>query len=112
MVTQAGSASYSPRYRYYVLIILFLTYAVNVLDRGVLGILLDSIRHEFTLSDLQLGLLSGLTFAFFYSTLGVPLAYLADRSVRRNVLAACCGLWSVATAACGDRKSTRLNSSH
>jgi MFS family permease len=101
MVAKAASASYSPAYRYYVLVILFLTYAVNVLDRGVLGILLDSIRHEFTLSDLQLGLLSGLTFAFFYSTLGIPLAYLSDRSVRRNVLAACCGLWSVATAACG-----------
>jgi len=101
MVKQAASASYSPAYRYYVLFILFLTYAVNVLDRGVLGILLDSIRHEYTLSDLQLGLLSGLAFAFFYSTLGLPIAYIADRSVRRNVLAVCCALWSVATAACG-----------
>ena len=84
MVTQAAGASYSTAYRYYVLGILFLTYAINVLDRGVLGLLLDSIKHEFSLNDLQLGFLSGLPFAFFYSTLGVPIAALADRSIRRT----------------------------
>jgi MFS family permease len=88
-------------YRYYVLGVLFIAYVVNVMDRGVLALLLEGIRHEFTLSDRQLGFLSGLPFAFFYSTLGIPIAMLADRSVRRNVLAACCALWSAATAACG-----------
>jgi MFS family permease len=87
--------------RYYVLGVLFIAYVVNVMDRGVLALLLEGIRHEFTLSDRQLGFLSGLPFAFFYSTLGIPIAMLADRSVRRNVLAACCALWSAATAACG-----------
>jgi MFS family permease len=97
----AASASFSPAYRSYVLGVLFLGYVVNVMDRGVLSLLLESIRHEFTLTDRQLGFLSGLPFALFYSTLGIPIAALADRSIRRNVLAACCALWSAATAACG-----------
>lgn len=97
----AASEAYSPLYRHYVLAVLFLAYVVNVMDRGVLALLLEGIRHEFTLTDRQLGLLSGLPFALFYSTLGIPIAALADRSVRRNVLAGCCALWSTATAACG-----------
>lgn len=97
----AASASFSPAYRNYVLGVLFLGYVVNVMDRGVLSVLLESIRHEFAVSDKQLGLLSGLPFALFYSTLGVPIAALADRTIRRNVLAACVTLWSIATAACG-----------
>lgn len=96
-----ASAQYSQGYRNYVLGVLFLGYVVNVMDRGVLAVLLESIRHEFEVSDKQLGLLSGLAFALFYSTLGVPIAALADRSVRKNVLGACIALWSAATAACG-----------
>jgi MFS family permease len=87
--------------RAYVLVVLLLTYIVNVMDRGVLSLLLDSISKEFQLTDGQLGFLASLPFAFFYSTLGIPIAAIADRTVRRNVLAACCALWSVATAVCG-----------
>ncbi|HVY82161.1 MAG TPA: MFS transporter [Steroidobacteraceae bacterium] len=97
----AATSTHSVAYRYYVLGVLFLTYAVNVMDRGVLGVLLESIKHEFALNDLQIGFLSSLPFAFFYATLGIPIAALADRTVRRNVLAACCAVWSLATAACG-----------
>jgi MFS family permease len=95
------SASYSPQYRGYVLVVLMLTYVVNVMDRGVLALLLEGIRKEFELTDGQLGFLASLPFAFFYSTLGIPIAAIADRTVRRNVLATCCALWSAATAACG-----------
>jgi MFS family permease len=87
--------------RAYVLVVLLLTYIVNVMDRGVLSLLLDGISKEFQLTDGQLGFLASLPFAFFYSTLGIPIAAIADRTVRRNVLAACCALWSVATAVCG-----------
>ncbi len=83
------------------LVVLLLTYIVNVMDRGVLALLLDGISKEFELTDGQLGFLASLPFAIFYSTLGIPLAAIADRTVRRNVLAACCALWSVATAVCG-----------
>ena len=85
----------------YVLGVLTLAYAVNVMDRSVLAVLLDSIKHTFNLTDTQLGLLGGLAFALFYATLGIPIAALADRTSRRNVLAVCALLWSVMTALCG-----------
>jgi MFS family permease len=85
----------------YVLGVLTLAYAVNVMDRSVLAVLLDSIKHTFSLTDTQLGLLGGLAFALFYATLGIPIAALADRTSRRNVLAVCALLWSVMTALCG-----------
>ncbi len=98
---QPQRASFTWGVRAYVLAVLVLTYVVNVMDRGVLALLLDAISKEFKLSDGQLGFLAGLPFAVFYSTLGIPIAAVADRTVRRNVLVACCALWSVATAACG-----------
>ena len=70
------SASYTPAYRTYVLGILVLTYVVNVMDRGVLALLLEGIREEFQLSDRELGFLASLPFAFFYSMLGIPIAAL------------------------------------
>jgi MFS family permease len=85
----------------YVLAILTIAYAVNVMDRSVLAVLLDSIKHTFSLTDTQLGYLSGLAFALFYATLGVPIAAIADRTSRRNVLAVCAFLWSIMTALCG-----------
>jgi len=90
-----------PAYAWYVLVVLVLGYVVNVMDRAVLAVLLESIKHEFTLSDAELGLLSGLSFAVFYATLGIPIAVWADRWVRRNVLALAIFVWSLATAACG-----------
>jgi MFS family permease len=95
------SASFSGGVRKYVLVVLLLTYIVNVMDRGVLALLAEGIKKEFELSDWQLGFLSGVPFAVFYSTLGIPIAAVADRMSRRSVLAACCALWSLATAACG-----------
>src|SRR5665213_473211 len=88
-------------YRTYVLTVLCLAYVVNVMDRSVLGALLEPIKHEFNATDAQLGLLGGLSFALFYATLGVPIAALADRTSRRNVLAVCVAIWSVMTALCG-----------
>ncbi|MEI9931206.1 MAG: MFS transporter [Rhizomicrobium sp.] len=83
------------------LVALTLVYAANQIDRQLLGILLEPIRHEFRLTDSQLGLLSGLAFGVFYATLGVPFALLADRSNRRNLVSIAIALWSVATGLCG-----------
>ena len=94
-------AARSRVYAGYVLSVLALAYAVNVMDRSVLAVLLESIKHTFHTTDTQQGLLGGLAFALFYATLGIPLAALADRTSRRNVLAACVVLWSVMTALCG-----------
>ena len=84
-------------YGYYVLALLTICYVANVVDRSqVLAASLQAIKREFNATDAQLGMLSGLPFAIFYSFLGIPLAAWADRSSRRNVLAWSCALWSAA----------------
>jgi MFS family permease len=89
-------------YWYYVLALLTICYVANVVDRSqVLAASLQAIKREFNATDAQLGILSGLPFAIFYSFLGIPLAAWADRSSRRNVLAWSCALWSAATGVCG-----------
>jgi MFS family permease len=89
-------------YGYYVLALLTICYVANVVDRSqVLAASLQAIKREFNATDAQLGILSGLPFAIFYSFLGIPLAAWADRSSRRNVLAWSCALWSAATGICG-----------
>ena len=90
-----------PLYRWYVLALLALTYAFSVMDRQILSILLEDLRAEFTLTDTQLGLLSGIAFALFYSTLGIPIARLADRYHRVNIVSTAVAVWSVVTACCG-----------
>jgi predicted MFS family arabinose efflux permease len=88
-------------YPHYVLAVLLGSYLLNSLDRGILKLLLEPIRQEFSLSDTQLGLLSGLAFAIFYSALAVPVAWVADRWNRRNVLVLAMVVWTSMTALCG-----------
>ena len=95
------SQQFTPRYRNYVLFILTCGYVLNFVDRQVMTILLEPLKAEFGASDTQMGLISGLAFALFYATLGVPVARLADRWSRRNVLAISMATWSAVTAACG-----------
>lgn len=87
--------------RTYVLLILTLVYAFNHFDRQVLLILQGEIKAEFGLSDGQLGLLSGLLFAMFYSTLGIPAAIWADRGTRKNIVSLALFIWSGMTALSG-----------
>ncbi len=91
----------SKNYRYYVLGILTLTYVFSIMDRQIMSILLQDIKEDFDLSDSQLGFLVGLAFAMFYATLGIPIARLADRWNRRNIIAIAVAIWSAATALCG-----------
>ena len=93
--------SYKPWYMYYVLGVLFLAYIFNSMDRAVLNILLESIKQEFGVSDSLLGLLGGITFAAFYATMGIPIAAIADRTSRVNVLSISVAVWSIMTALCG-----------
>lgn len=84
--------------RSYILFILFIVYAFNFIDRQILVILSEPIKKDLGLSDSQLGLLTGFSFAIFYVTAGIPLARLADRSNRRNIIASCLTIWSGMTA--------------
>jgi MFS family permease len=99
--TTHNPAQVSNRYLNYVLFMLTLVYVFNFVDRQLLVILQESIKKELKLSDTQLGLLSGFTFAIFYVTLGIPIARFADKRNRRNIVAGSLGLWSVMTAFSG-----------
>jgi MFS family permease len=87
--------------RYRVLLILTVVYALNVLDRYILGVLLPQIKLDLAVNDTYLGVLTGAGFAVFYATLGVPLASVADRTSRKGMIAASLALFSVMTAVCG-----------
>jgi len=84
-----------------VLALLLLAYILNFLDRQILGILAQPIKADLHLTDTQFGAVGGLAFALLYSVLGVPLAYLADRTSRSGVVAASLAVWSAFTALCG-----------
>ncbi|MFN2287212.1 MAG: spinster family MFS transporter [Chromatocurvus sp.] len=92
---------YSTGYKRFVLVMLTLVYAFNFIDRQILVILQEPIKADMGLSDAQLGLLSGFTFAVIYVTAGIPIAYLADRSNRRNIIAVALTVWSGMTALSG-----------
>lgn len=88
------------RYRHYLLCILTVTLLFSYVDRLALGLLLQDIKTDLHLSDTQLGVLSGIAFALFYSMMGVPIARWADRGNRIAIIALAAGLWSIAVACC------------
>ncbi len=92
-------------YRTYVLIILTLVYAFNFIDRQIIGILSPLIQAELGLDDAQMGFLKGLAFALFYTVMGIPIAWLADRYNRVSIIAVSLTLWSLFTALSGKAMS-------
>lgn len=88
-------------YRNFALVMLLLVYTFNFVDRQILGILASAIKTDLQLSDKQLGLLGGLAFALLYSTLAIPLAWLADRTSRTWVITLSLAVWSLFTGLCG-----------
>ncbi|PEQ11766.1 hypothetical protein B2G71_15040 [Novosphingobium sp. PC22D] len=100
-LTSPDEEPYSKAYLWYVVGLLALVNAVNLMDRLVFSVMMPAIKAELQLSDTQLGLLSGFAFAALYATLGIPIAAYADRSVRRNIVGAALIIWSAMTALCG-----------
>lgn len=95
----------SPAYANYVLGLLFLVYVFNFIDRQILSILLEAIKKDLGASDTEMGILSGLAFALFYTMAGIPIARWADRGSRRSIIAAGLAVWSLMTAASGLARS-------
>jgi len=87
-------------YRRYVLAILLGVYAYNFLDRQVIAVALEAIKHDLALSDTQLGTLTGAAFAVFYSIVGLPIARWADKGNRPYIIALALALLSVTVALC------------
>ena len=99
---QAGiGPAADPGYRVYVLGLLMVVYTFNFIDRQILAILAPYIKAEMGFSDSQMGLLGGPAFAIVYSTLALPIAWLADRKSRTTIIAAALAVWSAFTALCG-----------
>src|SRR5215831_18210886 len=94
--------------RYYALALLTAVYALNFLDRTIFNVLIEPIKKEFALSDTMLGLLAGFGFVLMYSALGMPIARLADRANRRNIVALGLAFWSAMTALCGMAQSVAM----
>jgi predicted MFS family arabinose efflux permease len=100
-----GNHQTTDRYKWVVLAVLTMVYVFNFIDRQVLVILQEPIKAELGLSDTQLGLLTGLTFAALYVILGIPIARLADKGNRKNIIVASLALWSLMTALSGASKN-------
>lgn len=88
---------FSRGYTQYVLGILTVVYVFNFIDRQIFAILAQSIKTDLQLSDLEIGALSGVAFGIFYATLGIPIARLADRYSRVNIIAISLAVWSLMT---------------
>ena len=89
------------RSSWYVVGVLTVAYTFSYIDRSVLGLMVGPIRAELGISDTQFSLLQGFAFAIFYTLLGIPIAWLADRASRRNIISAGIAVWSLMTALCG-----------
>jgi len=92
---------YSSRQRWVYLAVLFLVSTSNYADRNVISVLLEPIKAEFKVSDTMLGLLTGISFAVFYATLGIPVARWADRGNRKFIMTLALTIWSFMTMLCG-----------
>ncbi len=91
-------APYPVRLRaWWVVAAMFMASIVSVLDRGILTLVVDPVRHDLGISDVQISLLQGLSFGIFYAVAGVPLGLIADRFSRRRLLIAGIAIWSAAT---------------
>jgi MFS family permease len=101
------SAEPFPRRRtaWYALFVLMLCYTLSYVDRQILAFLVQPLKTELSVGDSKIGLLMGIYFAIFYTLVGLPMGWLADRYNRRNIIAAGVLFWSVMTALCGAARS-------
>ena len=89
------------RNTWYALALLFMVSFFNYMDRYMLAVLLPAIKADLQLSDTEIGFITGLAFTLFYATMGIPIARLADRYSRKNIIAVALSVWSVMIALCG-----------
>jgi len=100
----AVSVDRVPAYSWYALVVLTLVYVLNFLDRTLIYILFTPIKKEMVFSDLQLALLGSTSFVIFYTLLGIPFGRLADRVVRKNMIAGGLAVWSLFSGLTGFAK--------
>ena len=103
--TAAHKAYQKKSYRYYALAVLTLIYVFNFVDRQIIVILSEYIIEDLDLTLTQYGMLSGIAFAAIYCVFGIPIARMADKGQRRNVIAVSVTVWSLFTALCGSAQN-------
>jgi MFS family permease len=96
--SRAGTGKWYP---WYVAVFLTLAATVSIIDRQILALMIGPVKRDLGVSDTLMGLLGGLAFTLFYTLLTWPMARLADRSSRRNIIALGIFFWSLATISCG-----------
>lgn len=87
-------------YAWYVALVLMMCNTLSFVDRQILGLLVVPIQRELAITDTQIGLLQGLAFGIFYTTLGIPMGRIADRSNRRNLVMVGILCWTIMTSLC------------
>jgi MFS family permease len=102
MTPPPQAEAWPPPARAWTMVMLLLAaYAVAFVDRQILTLLVEPVKRDLSITDTQFSLLSGLAFTLFYTIMGIPFAWLADRGSRRNLIAVSMTFWSLMTAACG-----------
>lgn len=101
----AAKTETASAYRWYVLVLLTIVYTFNFIDRQIVGIISPALKADLGLADWQLGLLKGFAFAVLYTTLGIPIARLADRANRVTIISISLAVWSGFTAISGAAQS-------
>ena len=97
----ADAATGATLYPWYVVMVLMLAQTFSFIDRMIMGLLVEPVRASFGISDTQFSLLAGMAFAVFYAIMGLPLARIADRKSRKNLIAVGITVWSIMTSLCG-----------
>jgi MFS family permease len=104
MTTEAQDTSKQypkPTYAWYVVVLMMFFYVLSFMDRQIIAVLLDPIKLDLALTDVQISLIGGVSFGLFYSVVGIFIGRLADSMNRPVLIAAGVFIWSLTTALCG-----------
>lgn len=93
------------RYAWYVVFVLMVCHTLSFIDRQILSLVIGPMKQELGITDTQVGLLGGVAFAIFYTSMGLPIGRLCDRYNRRNIVTAGLILWRLMTALCAYGRS-------
>jgi MFS family permease len=96
-----GGAAEWINHSLYVTVMAAMITMFSVADRNILSVLLVPVQHDLRVNDTAMGALTGVSFTLVYATVALPMARLADRGVRKHLIAGAVAVWSIMTAACG-----------
>ena len=99
-ISTAVPGRFRPRYSWYVAIVFAGFFALSFMDRQIIGVLVEPMKSGLMLTDVQLGLIGGLSFAIFFVSFGLPIGRLSDRYNRKRIIIAGVLIWSGATVLC------------